>query len=603
MADERVNPKASIIADRDAALRQARLLLATDPEAAVRQAQHLLRTAPDDAGLLRLAAAGLRRTGQIDEAERLEQQAVQVSTRSPEHREAARAIAGGDKDKAARILEGLITRDETDVVALVMLGLHLSVGRQYRQAENLLLRATEAAPADVPARLALAEHLHRAKRPAEALKQLDRLGAAADTIKALSLRTQVLRDLGRQVEEVAVLEKLAAIDTRAENHHLRMGHALRTLGRTDEAMAAYRAVLAANPYEGAAWWSLANLKTVTFTDGDVALMEQGVARSDTPQSKRFQLHFALGKAFEDRADSKRAFRHYDEGNRLRQQSASYRPETITAWVDGTIDLLTPEFYASRAGSGSDSNDPIFIVGMQRSGSTLVEQILDSHPAIEGTAELSDFPAIVRELGETAGRRGVSFGTHLSAMSADELRAVGDDYLARTRVHRKTDKPFFIDKMPTNWMYAGLIRLVLPKAKIVDVRRHPLACCFSNWKQLYGKGLEHCYAMDHMGRYYADYVRLMRHLEKVQPGGIHRLIYDRLVDDFEGEVRRLLDYLELPFDQACLDFHANARSVRTISAGQVRQPINRRGLDQWKPYEQWLGPLKRALGPVMEDWDA
>ena len=578
-------------------------MLATDPEAAVRQARHLLHTDPEDAVLLRLAAAGLRRTGQADEAERLEQQAVQASTRSPEHREAARAIAGGDKDKATRILEGLIARDETDVVALVMLGRQLSAARQYRDAEELLVRATEAAPADVPARLALAEHLHRARRPTEALEQLDRLGAAVDTIKALSLRAHVLRDLGRQVEEVAVLEKLAAIDARAENHRLRMGHALRTLGRTDEAIAAYRAVIAANPHEGAAWWSLANLKTVTFTDRDVALMEAGIARTDTPLANRLQVHFALGKAFEDRSDRERAFRHYDEGNRLRQQSARYRPETITAWVDGSIDLLTPDFYASRAGAASDSSEPIFILGMQRSGSTLVEQILDSHPAIEGTAELGDFPAIVRELGEIAGRKGVSFGTHLSAMSADKLRAVGDDYVARTRIHRKTGKPFFIDKMPTNWMYAGLIRLVLPKAKIVDVRRHPLACCFANWKQLYGKGLEHSYSMDNMGRYYADYVRLMRHVDAVQPGSVHRLIYDRLVDDFEGEVRRLLDYLELPFDQACLDFHANARSVRTISAGQVRQPINRRGLDQWKPYEQWLGPLKRALGQVMEDWDA
>ena len=603
MADERVNSKASIIADRDAALRHARQMLATDPEAAVRQARHLLDTGRDDAALLRLVAAGLRRIGQVDEAAQFEQRAVQASTRDPEHREAARAIAAGDKDKAARILEGLIARDGTDVVALVMLGRQLSASRQYRDAEDLLVRATEAAPADVPARLALAEHLHRAKRPTEALEQLDRLGPAADNTKALSLRAHVLRDLGRQVEEVAVLERLAVIDAHPENHHLRMGHALRTLGRTDDAIAAYRAVLATSPHEGAAWWSLANLKTVTFSDRDVSLMEQGAARSDTPPANRHQLHFALGKAFEDRADSERAFRHYDEGNRLRLRTASYRPEVLSTWVDGTIELLTSQFYAARAGAGGDSSAPIFIVGMQRSGSTLVEQILDSHPAIEGTAELAEFPAIVRELGEVASRRGISLGAHLSAMGADELRAVGEDYLARTRAYRKTDKPFFVDKMPTNWMYAGLIRLVLPKAKIVDVRRHPLACCFSNWKQLYGKGLEHSYSMEHMGRYYADYARLMRHLDDTQPGSIHRLVYDRLVEDFEVEVRRLLDYLELPFDQGCLDFHANERSVRTISAGQVRQPINRRGLDQWKPYEQWLGPLKRALGPVMEDWDA
>ena len=601
MADGRVNSKASIIADRDAALRQARQLLAADPQAAVRQAQHLLKSQPGDPALLRLAAAGLRRTGKADEAQQLEQQAVRASTRSPEHREAARAIAAGDKDKAARLLESLIAADETDVVALVMLGSQLSAGRRYRQAEELLVRATQAAPDDGPARLALAEHLHRARRPAEALAQLDRL--ATDAPNVLSLRAQILRDLGRQEEEVKVLERLAAVDPGTQNHGLRLGHALRTLGRADEAIAAYRAVLAATPNEGAAWWSLANLKTVTFTDRDVALMEQGAARSDTPLNSRFQLQFALGKAFEDRKQYQRAFRHFEQGNALRLRSAGYKPEAISQWVDGSIALLTPAFYAQRADSGADSADPIFIVGMQRSGSTLVEQILDSHPAIEGTAELRDFPVIIREVGELADRRGVSFGAHLSAMTADELRAVGEDYLARTRVYRKTDKPFFIDKMPTNWMYAGLIRLVLPKARIIDVRRHPMACCFSNWKQLYGKGLEHSYSMDHMGRYYADYARLMRHLDIVQPGTVHRLIYDRLVEDFEGEVRRLLDYLGLPFDQACLDFHANQRSVRTISAGQVRQPINRRGLDQWKPYEQWLGPLKSALGPVIKDWDA
>ncbi len=603
MAGKRVSSRASIIANRDGALRQARQMLATDPGAAVRQARHLLETGPEDPALLRLAAAGLRRMGEVDEAVRFEQRAVQASTRSPEHREAARAIAVGDKDKAARILEGLIARDATDVVALVMLGLQLSAGRQYRRAEELLVRATEAAPADAPARLALAEHLHRAKRPTEALAQLDRLGPAANTTKALSLRAHVLRDLGRQEEEVAVLEKLAQVDARPENHHLRMGHALRTLGRTDAAIAAYRAVLAASPHEGAAWWSLANLKTATFSDQDVSLMEQGAARSDTPLANRAQLHFALGKAFEDLADSERAFKHYDEGNRLKRQTASYRPEAIRTWVDGTIELLTPQFHAARADKGCDSREPIFIVGMQRSGSTLVEQILDSHPAIEGTGELSDFPAIVRELGEIAGRRGISFGEHLASMSADDLRAVGEDYVARTRVYRTTGKPYFIDKMPTNWMYAGLIRLVLPNAKIIDVRRHPVACCFANWKQLYGKGLEHSYSMEHMAEYYADYARLMRHLNTVQRGGIHRLIYDRLVEDFEPEVRRLLDDLGLPFDQACLDFHANERSVRTISAGQVRQPINRRGLDQWKPYEQWLGPLKRALGPAMKDWDS
>ena len=598
-----MDSKASIIVDPEAAFGQARQLLGTDPAAATRLARQLLKAKPGDAALLRLAAAGLRKVGDADEASKLEKLAIQASIRSPMHRQAARALANGAKHEAMPILEALVARDESDVVALVMLGQQLSKDAKYNQAEPLLRRATEAAPSDHAARLALAEHLHRCRRPAEALAQLDQLDPKRESAASQSLRAHVLRDLGRQVEEAAILEELATSADRPESFRLRLGHAYRTLGRTGDAIAAYRGVLDASPHEGAAWWSLANLKTAKFSDGDIAVMEQGAARSDTTAANRLQLQFALGKAFEDCGETERAFRHYEQGNRLRQQLADYRPETINQWVDRSIDLLTPAFFAERADGGSQSHDPIFIVGMQRSGSTLVEQILDSHPDVEGTAELRDLPAVVRERGDAAERMGISFGEHLSRLTGTQLREIGDEYLQRTRIHRKTDKPFFIDKLPTNWMYAGIIRLVLPRARIIDVRRHPLGCCFSNWKQLYGKGLEHSYSMEHMGRYYADYVRLLRHVDVVQPGTIHRVIYERLVDDVEAQVRRLLDYLGLPFNEACLEFHSNTRSVRTISAGQVRQPINRRGVDQWKPYEQWLGPLKQALGPVLEDWEA
>ena len=601
MTRQAVGSKASIIVDAQAAMQQARRLLATDPAASVKLARQLLGTKPEDPALLRTAAAGLRRLGQIDEAEKLEGQAIQASLRGRAHRQAARALASGMSQEAMPILEALIAEDDSDVVALVMLGQQLSKDSRYDQAEPLLRRATETAPSDLPARLAFAEHLHRARRPAEALEQLDQIGPRSETQASRSLRAHVLRDLGRQAEEAAILEELAAGADRPDGFRLRLGHAYRTLGRTEEAIAAYRAVLAARPHEGAAWWSLANLKTAVFSDDDIRLMHEGAERTETPVSNRCQLHFALGKAFEDRGEPERAFRHYEQGNRLRQQSTDYRPETIAQWVERSIALLTPAFFADRQGGGCQSPDPIFILGMQRSGSTLVEQILDSHPQVEGTAELRDLPAVIGELGAAAERQGISFGEHLSRLTGDQLRGVGEEYLRRTRIHRKTDKPFFIDKLPTNWMYAGIMRLVLPKAKIIDVRRHPLGCCFSNWKQHYGKGLEHSYSMQTMARHYADYVQLMRHLDAVQPGAVHRLIYEHLVEDFEGEVRRLLDYLGLPFSEACLDFHANRRSVRTISAGQVRQPINRRGVDQWKQYEQWLGPMKQALGPVLEDW--
>jgi len=598
-----VGVKPSIIADPNAALKQARQLLASDPAAAARQARQLLESNPGEPVVLRVLGAALRMQGKAKEAGQAEKEAIDASTRSPAHREAARAIAGGDKAKAAAILEALIARDETDVVALVMLGLQLSVEAEFEVAESLLRKAVDAAPGDVAARMALIEHLHRAKRTTEALELLDGLsGDSARTTAAMSLRANILRDLGRQEEEVEILEKLAATSPRPESFRIRLGHAYRTLGRNADAVDAYRAVLAAAPFEGTSWWSLANLKTVKFSDSDIATMERGLTIEQAPAVNDIRLHFALGKALEDRHEIERAFHHYEEGNRLRNSKATYKPEQFQSWVNGAEANYSAEFFAEREGSGCLASDPIFIIGMQRSGSTLIEQILDSHPRIEGTAELTDLPSVVRDQGEIAHRRGISFNEHMRRMSADELRALGEDYLERTRVYRLTDKPFFTDKMPANWIYVGVIRMILPNARIVDVRRHPLACCFSNWKQLYGKGLEHSYSMENMARYYADYVRLLRLMDSVQPGKIHRVIYDRLVDDVEDEVRRLLDYLGLEFDEACLNFHSSERSVRTISAGQVRRPINREGLDQWRPFERWLGPLKTALGPTLEDWD-
>lgn len=594
--------KPSIIADPGAALRQARGLLRSDPKAALRQARQLLDAFPGEPAVLRVLGAAHRRLGQVAEAETFEQQAVAASIRSPAHREAARAVANGDKQAAVAILEKLIGRDDSDVVALVMLGLQLSVDNEFDMAEPLLRKAVESAPADPAARMALAEHLHRCRRLTEALQVLDSFEAGTESAAALSLRANVLRDLGKQAEEVTVLERLAQSEQRAESYRIRLGHAYRTLGRLDEAVAAYRSVIAVAPHEGTSWWSLANLKTVKFSDEDIATMEQGLTQGQAPSVNTIRLHFALGKAFEDRREVEKAFAHYEQGNRLRHASATYNPDKLSEWVDQAEALYTPDFFAARAGFGHPARDPIFIIGMQRSGSTLVEQILDSHPDIEGTAELTDFPTIVREQGDLAHRRGHGFHEHLRRMDPAGFDSLGQAYVDRTRVYRLTDKPFFTDKMPANWMYAGIIALWLPNARIIDVRRNPLDCCFSNWKQLYGSGLEHSYSMENMGRYYADYVRLMRLMDRVQPGRVHRLVYDRLVDDPEAEVRALLDYLGLPFDKACLAFHEKKRSVRTISAEQVRRPINRSGLDQWRPFEQWLGPLKQALGPVLDDWD-
>lgn len=591
----------SIFGGPNAALDRARRLLASDPEAAVRQLVRLRADNPGNPRLLRLLGTGLRRLGRTAEAEAAEGEAIAASTRGPLHRQAAKAIAAGDPGRAEALLQSLLAEDETDVVALVMLGTLASNAGDIAAADRLLEKAVALAPADPPARLALARHLQSTRRSAEALAQLDQLKPDASASAAsLSLRARTCKSLGRIEEEVELLRRLQAVEGPGK-YQLRLGHALRSLGRGEEAVVAYRALLEHNPGDGSAWWSLANLKTARFTDRDIAVMKRGLADPAGTPLNRARLHFALGKAEEDRKRPADAYANYAEGNRVMAEASAYRPEAIGDWVSSAIGLFTPQFLAERAGQGSGARDPIFILGMQRSGSTLVEQMLAGHPLIEATAELDDLPKLVRDLTADARKAGRELAEHLARLSADELRGLGDSYIAATRIHRRQDRPFFTDKLPSNWLHAPLIRLILPNARIVDVRRHPLACGFSNWKQLYGSGLEHSYSMAWMGRYYADYVRLMRHLDAVQPGAVHRLIYERLVDDVEAEARRLLDYLGLPFDPAVLQFHAAGRTVRTISAEQVRQPINRQGLDQWRAFEQWLGPMKDALGEVLETW--
>ena len=577
-------------------------MLASDPKAAAAQARNLLKSDTGNAAALRLLANALRRLGQDKDAAKAEHDAIEASTRNPAHRAAAKALQAGRADEARALLRRILAADDTDVLALTMLGLQAAAASDFETAEPLLRRAVEQAPDEPSTRLGLAELLHRSKRPALALDELDQIAAPdRDSEAVQSLRADALSALGRLDEVLAVLEQLPAGTPNSVSNRLRIGHALRGLGRNDEAVEAYRSIIRDYPGEGTSWLSLANLKTVRFDESDVAQMESAVALPNMPVQNRIRLNFALGKAYEDRADPARAFAHYAEGNRLRASISPYDPRIIGEWVDKCVTLFTPSFYAARQGQGCKAPDPIFIVGMQRSGSTLVEQILASHPAIEGTAELTDIPNLVRELGEQAARANKPFERYLAGLPAKEIRKLGETYLETSRVYRHTDRPTFTDKMPNNWLYVGLIRLILPNARIVDVRRDPMACCFSNWKQLYASGLDHSNALDTMGGYYADYVRLMRHFDGAQPGMVHRVIYEELIDDLEGEVRRLLDYLGLPFDPACLEFHANDRAVRTISAGQVRKPINRQGIGQWEPYEQWLEPLKAALGDTLQHW--
>jgi tetratricopeptide (TPR) repeat protein len=379
------------------------------------------------------------------------------------------------------------------------------------------------------------------------------------------------------------------------------GHALRTTGKVPESIAAYRRALSMEPRLGEAWWSLANLKTFRFSDADVRAIREQVSRDDLSDEDRLHFEFALGKALEDAASYEESFTHYAAGNALRRSQHGYDAEENSRFVRRSKQLLTREFFAERAGAGAQARDPIFIVGLPRAGSTLIEQILGSHPLVEGTMELPQLPKLAREL---AGPRQEEEGTFLKALAAltpEELRTLGERYLAETRVMRKTDAPFFIDKMPNNCMYVGLIHLILPNAVIIDVRRHPLGCCFSCFKQHFARGQWFSYGLEDLGRYYRDYVELLAHFDEALPGRVARVFYETLIDDTDAEVRRLLEHCGLPFEPACLRFYENERAVRTASSEQVRRPIFRDAVDHWRRYEPWLGPLERSLGDVLTDY--
>ncbi|UAK23376.1 tetratricopeptide repeat-containing sulfotransferase family protein [Sphingomonas nostoxanthinifaciens] len=533
-------------------------------------------------------------------ADRAHARAIVEAVYDPLLRHAANALARHDLPVAERLLKPHLAEHPTDVAAMRMLAeLAGRLGRNA-DAENLLRRALELAPGFAPARYNLAIVLHRQHRAPDALIELDRLlEAEPDNPAYRNLMGAVLGGIGAYDAALGAFRQ--ALDGRPDNPTMWMsyGHTLKTLGRRDDSIAAYRRSIALRPALGEAWWSLANLKTVKLEAADIAAMEAALAGDGLSPDDRFHLHFALGKAYEDAADWGASFGHYADGNRLRRQRLDYDPNETHALVERSRVLFTPDFLAAREGQGASDPAPIFILGMPRSGSTLVEQILASHSMVEGTRELPDIQAIAHRLsGRTLRSDPSLYPEALADLSPEQLRTLGEDYLARTRIHRKTDRPFFIDKMPNNWAHIGLIRLILPNATIIDTRRHPLACCFSNFKQHFARGQAFTYALDDLGHYYADYVAMMQHFDDLQPGRIHRIFHEDMVRDTEGQVRALLDACGLPFEPATLRFWQTERAVQTASSEQVRRPIFSDGLDQWRHFAPWLGPLETALGDAL-----
>jgi tetratricopeptide (TPR) repeat protein len=528
---------------------------------------------------------------------------IKTSTRDPRLLEAGAALVENQIPQAEALLRAHIKKFPTDVAALRMLAEVAARLRRFRDAETLLVRCLELAPSFTGARHNYAVVLHRQNKPTAALREIEALLVLEPTNPGYNnLKAAILVRIGEYQQSIEIYESVLAAYPQQPKIWMSYGHALKTKGREQDSIAAYRKSIELQPTLGEAYWSLANLKTFRFTPADLESMRRQRDGDALADGDRYHLHFAMGKALEDAGVYAESFENYAQGNRLRRNSIKYAAKEMTTHVRRSKALMVREFFEQRAGFGAAATDPIFIVGLPRAGSTLLEQILSSHSQVEGTMELPDIPAIAKTLSGVGGNsQGSDYPEALGSLSAEECRLLGEQYMSQTRIQRKTEAPFFIDKMPNNFAHIGLIHLVLPNAKIIDARRHPLACCFSGFKQHFARGQNFSYSLEDIGRYYRDYVELMAHFDAVLPARIHRVIYESMVDDTESEVRRLLAYCNLPYEEGCLRFYENERAVRTASSQQVRQPIFSDAVDHWRHYEPWLAPLKDALGPVLETY--
>jgi tetratricopeptide (TPR) repeat protein len=452
----------------------------------------------------------------------------------------------------------------------------------------------------------------------QALAQLD--AYLSDDPGNLTYRDQkakILREMGRFSESLAIRRQLTEDYPDSAELWLRYGDHSRGIGAKETCIEAYRQVLRLAPSQSGAYLRLSDLKTYRFTEEEIAQMEAQLLTQGASGDNRANLHFALGKAYGDQKLYAKSFENYAKGNALRRLDMDINPERLTTHRTNCESLFTKEFFAERKGWGSSSRASIFIVGLPRSGSTLLEQILSSHSQIEGLGELGYMDAlVVRHLTQATGESNLNLGGFSSSfdlkaslldvyprvfgrMNADGFRGMAEDYLRLARAVQKSERPLFSDKALSNFGNIGLIHLMLPHAKIVEIRRHPLDCGWSCFKNYFPGGMGFSYRLTDIGSHYVDYVRLMQHFERALPGRVHRLIYEELVADPETEIRRLFEHLEVPFEEQCLRFYENTRVVRTISSEQVRMPLYQSGVAQWAPYEPWLGPLKEALGPVLE----
>jgi predicted Zn-dependent protease len=563
-------------------------------------ARALRRAVTLDAGLAdgwRELATHLHAAGETLEGDRAYAHYSQLSPRPPELGDAAAALAADRAQAAEALLRRRLREAPRDVAALRMLADAARRREDDPAAERCLKQCLELAPGFAGARYDLAQLLSEQQRIEEMLPHIERLLACdPGNVDCLNLKAQGLRLIGRRDESVALMEQLLTDHPNEEQSLILFGGLFRELGQPQRAIEMYRRALRVRPGSAAAYSSLSNLKTYRFDGADLAGMQQQLALPEVRGGDRIYLEFALGKGLEDAGDFASSFEHYTRGNRLKRATFYYDARVMTEQIEHSRSFYTERFFAERAGWGNAQPDPIFIIGMPRSGSTLLEQMLASHSQVEGTRELLDLPHLAWELvWEVAEPTATTLLERIAALTRAEIESLAQRYLERVQPHRPLGKPRFIDKLPGNWCYVGLIQLLFPHATIVDARRHPLGCGFSCYKQLFARGQKYSYDLGELGRFYRDYAVLLEHFDAVLPGRVHRVHYEQLVADPERELRRLLDYCGLSFEEQCLRFYDNRRAVTTISSEQVRLPIYSESVDQWRHYEPWLGPLQEIVG--------
>jgi len=537
-----------------------------------------------------------RMAGDTNRAAMVAEQVATLKHLPPEVVRAGSLFSEGETSTAENILRQYLLNGGNHVEALRLLARIEHQANELEEAELRLEAALQLAPNYWAARLDYVRVLLDQQKHQQAYEVITtRLQLEAGSKHLLPQYALACVGLGRHEAAIEVYHQLLTESPEPSELHVALGHSLKSVGRQKEAIECYKAAAALRPGFGDAYWSLANLKTYRFSDSEVARMRAEEAAPSISPIDRYHFCFALGKAYEDGNEFAKSWQFYEHGNAFKRAESRYRPEIIEINTGKQIEICTTEFFGARAGVGAPDSDPIFIVGLPRSGSTLVEQILASHSQVDGTQELPDIPRIVREIeGPRSNADHPRYPGVLTDFTPEDFAKLGARYITATRA-RRGHKPFFVDKMPNNFRHIGLIHLILPNAKIIDIRREPMACCFSNLKQLFANGQEFTYSVEDIARYYRTYLDLMRHWDAVLSGQVLRVSYEDLVEDLEGNVRRILKFCGLEFEAACIQFQKTERGVGTASSEQVRQPLFRDGLLQWRNYEPWLGPLKDALG--------